>query len=241
MPLVDIVIALIIAGAAFLGYWKGLFGALKGIISSILGLIAARILGPIAHAWLESALGAETFLAEFVASRMPAALRDTIRMVAQASRTIQDVQENLMAQLPPEIGAYVNNSLGGAGTLSAPSADMLIESISRYIAQNMMSTFLFILICIIVTIVIRGLIGLITFDKDGKTIIGVFDGILGMVALTLIVVACLTVFSGFVHPLAFMSNPEGRFAEMYPHLLESKMIHWFGNFYHTHVNPMLNR
>jgi uncharacterized membrane protein required for colicin V production len=240
MPWVDIILILFIAVAAFIGYSVGLLGALKGFISNILGLIIAWLATPFVQAWLETKWRVESILMSLIGDRLPAPLHELIRGVAQTARTLQELRENLMsAPLQPEVSLYLQRMMNKAPADTIPTPDMAVNMLTREIAQCVLWAFLFIFIWLITSILIKGFISMIFISKDGKTLIGVFDGVLGMVAMTIIIVTLLIVFSGLIFPLILMSGSGGNLAKIYPYLMDSKMIGWLAGIYQLYVIPWM--
>lgn len=240
MPWADIILILIIAIAAFIGYTIGLLGALKGFISNILGLIIAWVATPFVLAWLETKWRIESILASLIGDRIPAPLQEMVRGIAKTARTLQELRENLSsAPLPPEMSLYLQRMMNKAPAETVPTPDMAVEMLTREIAQCILWAFLFIFIWLILSILIKGFAGMIFIGKDGKTLIGVFDGVLGMVAMAVIVVTVLIVVSGLVYPLILMSGTGGNLARIYPHLMNSKLIGWMAGVYQLYVIPWM--
>jgi len=240
MPWVDIIIVLLIAIAAFIGYNIGLLGAFKGFISKIVGLIAAWIITPFVQAWLEAKWGVESLLMTVIRARIPVALQELIRGIAQTARTLQDFRENLMtAPLPAEVSLYLQRMMNKAPDGAAPSPEMAVNLLTREIAQCIFWAVLFIFIWMILSILIKGFISLIFISKDGKSIIGVFDGILGMIAMAVIVMAFLVVFSGLIFPAILMSGSGGSAVKVFSYLLDSKLINWLSGIYQLYVIPWM--
>ena len=240
MPWVDIIVILLIAAAAFIGFSIGLLGAFKGFISNIVGLVSAWLLAPLAQAWLEVKLGADTFLAGLISERLPASLKELIRGLAQTARTLQEVRENILSSpMPEEVALYLQRMLNKTPENTVPSPEMMVDAISREIAQSVMWAFLFLLIWLIASILIKGFLGMIFINKDGKTLLGAFDGILGLVALTSIVFMSLVVVSGLMYPLAVMSDSSEGIARVYPYLMDSRLIGWMAGIYQLYLVPWM--
>ena len=240
MPWVDIIIILLIAGAAFLGYAVGILGALKGFISNIAGLLIAWIATPFVQAWLETKWRVETILASLIDSRIPDSLQDLIRGVARTAKTVQELRDNLMAApLPPEISLYLQRMITKAPADTAASPDMAVTMLTREIAQCILWAFLFIFIWLVLSILIKGFISMIFISKDGKSVIGVFDGVLGMAAMTVIVVTLMVVVSGLIYPLILMSGADGDLPRIYPPLMNSRLISWMAGIYQLHIIPWI--
>jgi len=237
MPWVDIIIVLLIAIAAFIGYNVGLLGAFKGFVSSIVGLIAAWILAPIAQAWLETRWGIESFLTELVGALLPAQFKELVQTAAQAARTLQDFRENLLTSLPPEMALYLQRVLNRSPLEAVFTATDAVDAITTEIAHCVLWAFLFLLIWLILSILVKGFLSMIFIGKDGKTIIGVFDGVLGMVAMTVIVVMALILCCGLLYPLLLFSGTDGSLARIYPHLLNSRLISWMASIYQLYLVP----
>ena len=234
MPLVDIAIALLILLAAFIGYQVGLLGAVKGFISNCIGLVLAWIFSPVVAAWMQSRWGIVSYLAAMIQARLPEALETLIRTAAQTALTVSEFQDNLVGVLPSDVAPYVQKSMLSP-LLAAPTPDQAIEALSLSIAQNILWALLFFLLWTSVSVLVKGFLGSIMFRGDGKTILGVFDGFLGMAALTFIVVGALIGISGFVIPLAILSNPEGAIARIYPYLMEASLVQWMQGIYHQYI------
>jgi len=235
MPWVDVIIVLLITIAAFIGYNVGLLGAFKGFVSSIVGLVAAWILAPIAQAWLETKWGVESFLTELVGALLPAQFKEMVQVAAQAAHTLQDFRDNLLTAMPPEMALYLQRVLNRSPLDAAFSPTDAVDAITGEIAQCIMWAFLFLLIWLILSILIKGFLSMIFISKDGKTIIGVFDGVLGMVAMTAIVVMAMIVCSGLLYPLMLFSRPDGSLARLYPQLLNSRLISWMASIYQLYL------
>ena len=238
MPWADIIIALSILLAAFIGYNVGLLRAIRGFVSNFIGIIAGWILTPIAQAWLQTRFGVETFLAGFIRSRLPESLETIIRGAAQSARTLQEFQELLLTLLPRDISQYVERSMQSV-LQTVPSPDQAINALTAEIARNIIWAFLFFLVYVIVSIFVKGFLNLIIVRGDGKSLIGVVDGLLGMTALTLIFVVVLIGISGFVFPIALMSKPDGNLASFYPHLLQSSIFNWMVRIYQLYLVPWM--
>ena len=157
-----------------------------------------------------------------------------IRTAAQTAQTLNEFQENLFELLPRDVYPYVQQSLHNP-LLLVPTPDHAIEVLSLRIAQNIMWAFLFFLIWTILSILIKGFLGLIMFRRDGNTWLGVFDGILGMASMTMIVVMALIGISGFVFPFAVLSKPDGSIAQVYPYFMQSRLFQWMIGIYHQSV------
>ena len=240
MPWVDIIVVILIAAAAFIGYSIGMLRAIKGFISKIVGWIGAWLLTPIAQAWLEGKWGIESFLADLLEDRIPITLQEVIRGLSLAARTLMDVRENLAsAPLPPEVAAYLQRTLSKAPADTVPSPDTIIRIVTHEIAQSLLKAFLFVLIWMILSILIKGFISMIFVSGDGKSLLGVFDGILGLLAMTLIVLASLTIFSGMLYPVILLSDTGGALSKLIPHLLDSRLIGWLGGIYQLYVVPRI--
>ena len=240
MPWVDIVLVLIIAVAAFVGYCVGLLGAFKGFISKFVGLIIAWIATPFVQAWLETKWRVESILTSLIADRLPAPLQELIRGVAKTARTLQELRDNLMsAPLPPEVSLYLQRLMNKAPEDTVPSPDMAVNMLTREIAQCILWALLFIFIWMVVSILLKGFISMIFISKEGKSIIGIFDGILGLVAMTVIVLTALIVISGLIYPIILMSGSEGSLAKIYPLLMNSKLIGWMAGIYQLYVIPWI--
>jgi hypothetical protein len=240
MPWVDIVIGLSIAIAAFLGFNIGLLGALKGFISSIIGMIAAWFLAPISLTYLENNWGVETFLAELVQDMIPSSIRDVVQGLFQTARTLQEFIESLKAtSLPPGVISYMESALMDAPERANITATMVFEAFSRGVARNILWVLLFAVLWFGISFLIKGFLNMIFINEDGKTFLGVFDGILGMVAAAFVMVSILLVVCNVLFPILMMSNPDGSLSGIYPHLLESRLIQWLSNIYQLHVAPRL--
>ncbi|MCL2121122.1 MAG: hypothetical protein FWH28_02605 [Clostridiales bacterium] len=239
MPWVDICIVLLITIVAYIGYSVGLFGAIKGFVSKILGLVTAWILTPIAQAWLEVRLGAESFLSELVRNRFPAPLEETIRMAAETARNLQEFRDSLVAFLPREVAEYLQRSLDRTPMHTVPSPEFVMETLSGEIAKGLMWAFLLILIWTIVSILIKGFLGLVFFGREGKTVVGVLDGFLGMATMTFLVVVALIIVSGLVYPIVLMAAAEGNLSGFQPLLLDSKLLGWMAGIYQTYMIPWM--
>ena len=240
MPWADIVIVLLIVIAAYIGYTVGLLGAFKGFISKIVGLLGAWLLTPLALAWLEGKWGVEAFLAELIRGRIPAPLMEAIRGLAQTARTFQELREGLMAMpMPPEVALYLQRTMDKAPPSTVPSPEIAAYMLTKEIAQSIMWAFLFVLIWMILAILIKGFMSMIFIGGDGKTIIGVFDGVLGTVVTTFILVAFLVVFSGVVFPVILITKPDGGFAKIYPYLLDSGLIRGMARVYQLYIVPWI--
>lgn len=240
MPWIDLIIILLITLAAFIGYNVGLFGAFKGFISKIAGWIVAWFATPFIQAWLETKWGVESFLAILIEDRIPASLQEVVRGLAQTSRSLQEVREKLLtASLPPEIAEYLQRTMSKVPAETVPSPDMIIRILTQEIAQSLLKAFLFVLIWMILSILIKGFISMIFVSDERKTILGVFDGILGMVAMTFILMASLVIFSGLLYPVILLSGSGGALAKIIPYLLDSRMISWMGGLYQFYVVPRI--
>ena len=239
MPWVDILIVLLIALGALIGYNIGFLGAFKGFISKIAGLICALLLTPIAQAWLESRWGVESFLAALIARRIPASFSEVLSAAAQTAQTFQELQERLYLSFPPEIALYLKRSLSNTTGHTVPSPDMVLSAVAREIAQCVMWAFLFLLIWLILSITIKAFIGMIFIKNDGKTILGVFDGFLGMVAMTCIVVASMIVFCGLGFPALMIAKPGGNWARVYPYITSARLVNWMAGMYQCYVIPWI--
>jgi hypothetical protein len=66
------------------------------------------------------------------------------------------------------------------------------------------------------------------------------DGILGLVAMMLIVFSFLIIFSGVIFPIMLMSDDGGTLSKLYPYLLDSRLINWLAEVYQVHIIPLLN-
>lgn len=237
MPWADIIIVAIIAAAALIGYNVGLLGAFKGFIGSIVGMVTAWLLTPIAQAWLESKWAVSSFLADIIGEKLPESMVTLIQGAAKTAATLQEFRESLLAKVPPEMASYMQRTLDKATMKTVPSPDMAIQVVTREIAQGLIWTFFFILIWLIVSILVKSFLSMIFIRKDGKSIIGVFDGILGLTAMMVIVVVSLVVFSGLLYPLAFMADTGSGFARIYPYLLDSRLMNWMASIYQLYVIP----
>ena len=239
MPWADIVIALLIAGGALIGYNIGLLGAFKGFISNIVGLIIAWIATPIAQAWLESKWGVESFLADILLRRLPDQVHELINEAAHAAQTLQDFREGLYMSFPPELALYLQRTLNKAPISSVPSPEAAVNAIARELAQCILWAFLFLLTWLLLSIVIKGFMGMIFIGGDGKTMIGMLDGFLGMAAMATIVVASLIVFSGLVFPVILITHTNDNLSKLVPYLMDSKLINWMGSIYQLYVVPWI--
>ncbi|MCL1849187.1 MAG: hypothetical protein FWF83_05915 [Clostridiales bacterium] len=235
MPWVDILLVLIIALGALIGYNVGLLGAFKGFISKIAGLVCAWLLTPIAQAWLEAKWGAETFLAGIMERKLPSQVQEIISEAAHTAKTMQELREGLYRLFPDDLALYLQRTLNKAPTQSIPSSEAVIHAITREVAQCVLWAFLFILIWMIASIIVKGFMGMIFIGGDGKTIIGVLDGVLGMTAMTFIVVSSMIIFSGLIFPLILITHTEGDWVKIYPYLMDSRLIHWMGGIYQLYV------
>ena len=237
MPWADIIIILLIAACAWIGYSIGFLGALKGFISNIVGLTLAWIFAPIAQAWLESKWGVETLLTSIVRGRIPNTVEAVVKAAAQTANTLQEFRDNLVVSMPPEIALYLQRTLSRAPMQSAFAPDQVVSAVTREIAQGILWAFLFFLIWLILSILTKSILGMIFIHGDGKTIAGMLDGLLGMTAMTVIVVVALIIFSGMAFPVMLLSNTGGSLSKVYPYLLDSWLINWMGSIYQLHFIP----
>jgi hypothetical protein len=232
MPWADVIIILVIITAAVLGYHIGLLGAFKGFIGSIVGLIAAWLLTPLAQAWLEGFWGIETKLASFLAARLPESLQTLIRTVGQTARTLQDAKESLLSlPLPSEVIAYLQRALAKTPADSVPSPELMVDVLTREISQSILWALLFAVICSLITFIVRKFLGTLFVSGDGKTFLGVFDGLLGMIAATALTSAVLVILCGLIYPIILMSDSSGGIARIYPYLLDSRLVSWLAGIY----------
>jgi len=240
MPWADIIIVLLIAIAAFIGYSAGFLGAMKGFIGSIAGLIAAWFVTPLAQAWLEGVWGLESFLARFLLERAPDSLKELVTSVGETAQSMQELRESLLTlPLPQEVVLYFQRSLVRAPAEATPSPDLMAEVLAREIAATILYAVLFILIWTLISFLVRGFLKMLFVTKDGKTILGLFDGLLGMIVNTAIVVVLLVLFSGLIYPIILMSEADGSLAWLHPYLLDSTLIRWMSVIYQVHMVPYL--
>lgn len=238
MPWADIIIILFITIAAFIGYQVGLLGAFKGFIGSIIGLISAWLLTPLAQAWLEGYWGVETKLAEFLSARIPASLQELIRTLGQTAQTLQDIKTSLLAlPLPPEVASYLQRALEKAPAESVPSPELIVSVLMREISQSILWAVLFMIIWSLITFLVRSFLGMLFADSEGKTFLGLFDGLLGMIATTVLAASFLVIFCGLVYPVILMSEGAEGMARIYPYLLDSKLVSWLAAIYQIYVIP----
>ncbi len=240
MPWVDIIIALFIAIMAFIGYNVGLFGALTGFISKIAGLVAAWMLTPIAQAWLEAKWGVESIFVRLINARLPALLKELVTDAASVSQTMQGFRERLYEALSPELALYLQRTVEKASEgKSVPAPDAVLNAISREIAQSLIWAVLFVFIWLMLSILLNGFLSIIFIGDDGATILGVVDGVLGMVAMTIITVTALIVVSGLVYPIALFAGSSGSFSKVYPYLMASKLTSWMASIYQMYLLPLM--
>jgi len=182
----------------------------------------------------------ESFLAELIRGRIPAPLLEAIRGLAQTARTFQELREGLLAlPMPTEVALYLQRTIDKAPPSTVPSPEIAVYMLTKEIAQSIMWAFLFIIIWMILAILIKGFMSMIFIGGDGKTIIGVFDGVLGTVVMTFILLAFLVVFSGVIFPVVLISKPDGGFARFYTYLLDSGLIRWFARIYQLYIVPWI--
>jgi uncharacterized membrane protein required for colicin V production len=243
MPWADIVIVFLILLAAFIGYNVGLFGALKGFVGSILGLIAAWFLAPLGQAWLETQWNVETLMARFLRDQVPINLRDLIRGIANTAQTMQEFRERLLnLPFPEEVIQYLQRTYAKAPSDVVPTPDMMINIIAHEIASSILWAVLFIIIWTLTSFIVKELLGLLFVAGDGKTILGFFDGILGMLALTVLIVSCMIVFCGLIYPVILIPNIGGGAGEQsafHNLLLDSALFRWMAGIYQSRVIPWL--
>jgi len=115
---------------------------------------------------------------------------------------------------------------------------MVLDILSREVARNILWVLLFAVIWFAVSFLVKGFLNMIFINEDGKTFLGVFDGVLGMVAAAFVMVSGLLVISNVIFPILVLSNPDGSLSMVYPHLLESNLILWLSNIYQLYVVPM---
>jgi len=240
MPWVDIIIVVFIAIMALIGYNVGLLGALTGFISKIIGLIAAWILTPIAQAWLETKWGIESIFTRLIHGRLPAVLKDLVTEAAGTAQTLQGFREKLYESLSPELALYLQRTVEkSSGGQTIPPPEAVINAISREIAQSLIWALLFVFSWLMLSILINGFLSIIFIGDDGTTILGVIDGVLGTVAMTIITVTALIVLSGIIYPVALMAGASGSMAKFYPYLMASKLTSWMASIYQMYLLPLM--
>ena len=240
MPWVDIIIALFIAVMALIGYNVGLFGALTGFVSKLVGLIAAWILTPIAQAWFETKWEVESIFARLISGRLPAILKELVTEAASAAQTLQGFREKLYEAMSPELALYLQRTVekaSGGDALPAPEA--VIDAISREIAQSLIWALLFVFIWLMLSVLLNGFLSIIFINDMGTSIIGVVDGLLGMTAMIVITVTALIVLSGIIYPVALVAGSGGSLSAVYPHLMASKLTSWMVSIYQMYLLPII--
>jgi len=241
MPWVDIIIIVVIALSGFVGYSIGLFGALAGFISKIVALIAAWIVTPIAQAWLETRWGIESIFVRLINGRIPPLFKDMITDAAKTAQTAQAFREQLYSSMPPQLAVYLQRTIEKSGGSEVPAPDVLIDVISREVAQSLTWALLFLLIWMVLSILLKGFLSMIFVSSDEDSILGIMDGILGMTAMVVITVTVMIIISGLLYPLALMSGVSGSFAPLYPHMMGSRLTNWLASIYQMHLLPLIDR
>jgi hypothetical protein len=146
----------------------------------------------------------------------------------------------MTAQMPPGMSSYLERMMNRTPVDTVPTPDAIVQMVAMEIAQSILWAFLFVLIWLILSIMIKAFMDIIFIGGDGKTLIGVVDGLLGMVVMTFIVVASMIVFSGAVFPFLLLTDADGSISRVYPALMESNLFSWMASIYQSYVIAWLN-
>jgi len=171
-----------------------------------------------------------------ISNRLPAPMLDVIRGLAQTAHSLQEFRDKLMtAPMPQGMAQYLERTMEKSAIGTVPSPDAVVEMLTREMAQSILWAILYVVIWMVLSAMIRRFIGMLFISGDGKTIIGVFDGFLGMAVMTFIFVASMIVFSGAIFPVMLMTGSESNISWMYPWLLDSKLFSWMASIYQSNV------
>ncbi|MDR1193002.1 MAG: hypothetical protein LBK98_02360 [Peptococcaceae bacterium] len=239
IPWADIIVILWVTLWAYLGYSKGLLGALRRIIGNIVGLIGAWLLTPLALAWLEGFWGLETALAKSLLARLPASLLTLIHGVGETARTLQELKENLLAlPLPPEVILYLTKASEEMPSAANLSMDALLERLALDLANNILWAISFIVLWRLVALFTRHFLGLFT-GQTGWGLFGALDRLLGLVAMTGLSVVFLIVICGVLQPIILVSEPGSGLGRLYPYAASSQLLRWLAGVYQFYLLPLI--
>jgi branched-subunit amino acid transport protein len=113
----------------------------------------------------------------------------------------------------------------------------MVSVLTREISQSILWAVLFTVICALITFVVRKFLGALFVSGDGKTFLGVFDGLLGMLAATALTAAFLVIFCGLIYPVILMSDGGDGISRIYPYLLDSALVSRLAGIYQIYVAP----
>lgn len=239
LPWFDIVIILVLLISAFCGYRRGFFGALRGIIGTVVGLLVAWLTTPLALAWLEVTLGLKKYVVDFLRVLMPQDLQKLLVSINSAVTSLQELRNGILSlPLPEKVTQYLNQAM----TESEPvwqegmSVDTLLDTLLGSFADSIMSAIVFLLIAGIVAMLVKGFLGLFT-GSGGWGVFGIVDGILGMVLSTTIVAAIVIIVIGAIYPMIVVSSMKEEVNLINSAILNSYSASWINEIYQLYILP----
>lgn len=239
MPWFDLFILAIILFGAYRGYQRGLWGALRGIIGSIFGLLAAWLVTPLAVAWVNMEFQLNEKIVLMLRKIMPDSLQEVIKKLNTAVTSLQELKQQLMQlPVPERMKIYLEAALQESNPTwqTEQTLDMMIDQMLANFAQAIQTAIMFLLIYAIVALLVRSFLGLFT-SRTGIGLFGIVDGLLGMSAYVFIEMLVLTILIGALYPMIMVGGMEENSHFIYKEILNSLSAPWMNHLYLQYLLP----